>query len=228
MRAGGTGDPVRRLFSWTAGCGRAGMGTASHEARFRFHLWQRRHGPAHGDEDGASHSSSPAKKRGESIMAKPIITLLAALAFAGFGAMDVVQAEDLEFRAVMHVVSSQNQDVGDVEGHILGVVRATGIASFQDGSTAATHLVAQIDYVKGSGTDMSYDNLTFDDGSVLWYKTSGMATVDGTRTIFKGTITVVGGSGRFAGAKGEGGYSGARLTRTSADLFLDEMISVKK
>jgi len=163
-------------------------------------------------------------------MAKPIITLLAALVFAGFGAMSAAHAEDLEFRAVMHVTSAQTQDVGDVEGHALGLVRASGIASFQDGSTATTYYITQTDFVNGSGTIASYNNLTFDDGSVLWYRTAGTATVDGNRTIFRATITVVGGKGRFANAKGEGGSNGARLTplAVGADLFLDQMISVKK
>jgi hypothetical protein len=169
-------------------------------------------------------------KRGESIMSKPTIALLAALAFACSSAVGTALAEDLEFRAVVHVVSSQTQDVGDVEGHVLGLVRTSGIASFQDGSTATTYVVAQIDYVKGSGTETSYNNLTFDDGSVLWYKTAGTANLDGTRTILKGTITVTGGKGRFANAKGEGGFTGVRISplAAGADLFLDEMISVKK
>jgi len=163
-------------------------------------------------------------------MAKPIITLLAALVFAGFGAMGAVHAEDLEFRAVMHVTSAQTQDVGDVEGHALGLVRASGIASFQDGSTATTYYITQTDFVNGSGTIASYNNLTFDDGSVLWYRTAGTATVEGNRTIFRATITVIGGKGRFANAKGEGGLNGARLTplAVGADLLLDQMISVKK
>jgi hypothetical protein len=160
-------------------------------------------------------------------MPKAIITLLAALAFAGVAAGSAAHAEDLEFRAVVHVTSAQSQDVGDVEGHVLSLVRASGIASFQDGSTATTFLIAQTDYTRGSGTNTSYNNLTFDDGSVLWYKTEGTAIVDGNRTIFKGMITVIGGKGRFAGAKGEGGYNGAR-PGTGPDLFVDQMISVKK
>jgi hypothetical protein len=160
-------------------------------------------------------------------MPKSITVLLAALTLLGSAAVRPAFAEDLEFRAVVHVTSAQSQDVGDVEGHALSLVRASGIASFQDGSTATTYLVAQTDYTKRAGTDTSYANLTFDDGAVLWYKTAGTATVDGNRTIFKGTITVIGGKGRFAGAKGEGGYTGARLG-TGPDLFLDQMISVKK
>jgi hypothetical protein len=163
-------------------------------------------------------------------MPKAITVLLAALACVGTISAATVrpaQAEDLEFRAVMHVTSAQSQDVGDVEGHVLSLVRASGIASFQDGSTATTYFIAQTDWTKGSGTNTSYNNLTFDDGSVLWYKTAGTATVDGNRTIFKGMITVTGGKGRFANAKGEGGFTGAR-PGTGPDLFLDQMITVKK
>ncbi len=164
-------------------------------------------------------------------MSRQATILFAALALAGPGALRPVQADEmLETRIVMHVTSLQTQDVGDVEGHVMGLIRSSGIASFQDGSTATAFLVAQTDYVKGSGTVSNYSNLTFDDGSVLWYKAAGTATADGARTIFRGTITVIGGKGRFAGAKGEGGYTGARTGQlaSGADLFLDQMINVKK
>jgi hypothetical protein len=158
-------------------------------------------------------------------------TTIILAAVAGLGALCPAQADEtIETRIVMHATSVQTQDVGDVDGHALGVVRASGIALFQDGSTAAASFVAQTDYVKGSGTNSTYNNLTFDDGSVLWYKSTGTATADGARTILRGTITVVGGKGRFAGAKGEGGFTGARIAPLSAgaDLFLDQMINVKK
>ena len=164
------------------------------------------------------------------MMSKPIVAFLAMLTLAGVTAVRSAQAEDLEFREVMHATSVQTQDIGDVEGHVVGIVRFSGIASFQDGSTALASFVAQTDYVKGAGTNSTYSNLTFDDGSVLWYRANGTAAPDGPRTLFKGTITVLGGKGRFAGAKGEGGYTGARIgpLATGADLFLDQMITVKK
>jgi hypothetical protein len=153
-------------------------------------------------------------------MPKAITILLAILALVGPATMRPAHAEDLEFRAVVHVTSAQSQDVGDVDGHVLSLVRASGIASFQDGSTATTYLIAQTDYTKGSGANTSYNNLTFDDGSVLWYTTAGTATVDGSRTIFKGMITVIGGKGRFVGAKGEGD--------STAPDWGPALISVKK
>src|SRR3974390_2670017 len=146
--------------------------------------------------------------RGDSIMSGPIKILLAALALVGVATVRTAHAEDLEFREVMHITSLQAQDVGDVDGHVMGLLRASGIASFQDGSTAAAYLIAQTDYVKGAGSISAICNLAFDDGSVLWYRTTGMATVDGARTLLKGTITVLGGKGRFAAAKGEGGFTG--------------------
>ncbi len=164
------------------------------------------------------------------MMPGSIVTALAMLTLVGATAVHPAHAEDLEFREVMHATSVQTQDIGDVDGHVAGIARFSGIASFQDGSTALASFVAQTDYVKGSGTNSTYSSLTFDDGSVLWYKASGTAAADGPRTIFKGTITVIGGKGRFAGAKGEGGYGGARIgpLTTGADLFLDQMITVTK
>jgi hypothetical protein len=164
-------------------------------------------------------------------MSKRMTIILATLAFAGLGALRPAHAdESLEMRAVVHATSVQTQDVGDVDGHVVGVVRFSGIASFQDGSTATTTFVGTIDYVKGSGTNSTYNSLTFDDGSVLWYKTAGTATVDGTRSMVRGSIAVLGGKGRFAGAKGDGGFTGARLVplAAGADLFVDQMINVKK
>jgi hypothetical protein len=164
-------------------------------------------------------------------MSKRMTIILATLAFAGLGALRPAHAdESLELRAVVHATSVQTQDVGDVDGHVVGVVRFSGIASFQDGSTATATFAGTIDYVKGSGTNATFSNLTFDDGSMLWYKATGTATADGARTILRGTITVLGGKGRFAGAKGEGGFNGARIAplASGADLFLDQMINVKK
>jgi hypothetical protein len=107
----------------------------------------------------------------EQAMLRQATIILAALALAGLGALRPAQADEMiETRIVMHATSVQTQDVGDVDGHVLGLIRASGIASFQDGSTATAFFVAQTDYVKGSGTNSTFSNLTFNDGSELWYK----------------------------------------------------------
>src|SRR5258708_39792442 len=150
-------------------------------------------------------------------MSRRTTIILATLAFIGLGAFRPAHADEmLEMRAVLHATSVQTQDVGDVDGHVVGTARYSGIASFQDGSTATAFFISSLDYVKGSGSNTSYNSLTFDDGSVLWYKRSGMATAEGARTIFRGMITVLGGKGRFAGVKGDGGYNGVRIVPLAA------------
>jgi hypothetical protein len=162
-------------------------------------------------------------------MSKSITIFLAVLAFVGLTAR-TASAEDLEFREVVHITSLQAQEIGDVDGHVIAPVRTSGIASFQDGSTAAAGFVAQLDLVKGAGTIATISSLTFDDGSVLWYRTAGSVAPEGSRTLFKGTITVTGGKGRFANAKGEGSFTGVRISPlgVGADAFFDQMITVKK
>jgi hypothetical protein len=55
-------------------------------------------------------------------------------------------------------------------------------------------------------------------------------TVERTTTLFKGTATVLGGKGRFEGAKGDGTGTGARLTplAAGADLYNDLVINVRR
>jgi len=139
--------------------------------------------------------------------------------------------EVAKFRLVMHATSVQSQEVGDVDGHMLGLGRYSGLASFSDGSTGTANFVFTNDYTKGNGTNLAYFNITFKDGSVLRYKASGTARVEGTTTVFpEGPISVIGGTGRFEGAKGDGSQGGARLTplAAGAELYIDVVINVKK
>jgi hypothetical protein len=57
-----------------------------------------------------------------------------------------------------------------------------------------------------------------------------MAKADGTMTVVQAAITVLGGKGRFEGAKGDGTLTGARLAPLSsgADQYNDVVINLKK
>jgi len=138
--------------------------------------------------------------------------------------------ETWKFREVLHATFAQTQDIGDIDGHAAGLARFSGIASFPDGTIGTGYFVATTDYTKGTGAFSVYNNLTMKDGSVLWYKTAGTATVEGTTTLFQGTATVLGGKGRFEGAKGDGTITGARIAplAVGADLYLDLVINIKK
>jgi hypothetical protein len=112
----------------------------------------------------------------------------------------------------------------------MSLSRYSGITSFPDGTTGTGYFVSATDYVKGAGTFSVYHNLTLNDGSVLWYKSNGTTTMDGTTSRFQGTVTVLGGKGKYEGAKGDGTVTGARTVplAAGADLYNDLVINIKK
>jgi hypothetical protein len=140
--------------------------------------------------------------------------------------------ETLKFRAVYHVTAAQAQEVGDTDGHTMSVARATGLVSFPDGSVGASQFVSTTDYVKGSGSFHSYNSITLTDGSVLWFATtSGSAAVNGSTTELKSPVAVLGGKGRFEGAKGDGSVTGARFSTevtSGNEIYTDWVLNIKK
>jgi hypothetical protein len=140
--------------------------------------------------------------------------------------------ETLKYRTVQHFASVQIQQVGDVNGHILGLVRIPGIASFPDGSTATSLVIGTYDSVSNSGGSGSgYSTLHFDDGSELWFKYSGTFKYTNPKVPQIGTFTVIGGKGRYAGAKGEGTYTGegtGPAANGEAMQYIDNLINIKK
>ena len=162
---------------------------------------------------------------------RSVLTMMA-IGAVGLCASSIARADEvLKFRAILHANSVQSQEVGDVDGHVFSVGRFSGLASFPDGSVGTTYFTAETDYIKGSGTSLVYHNLTLKDGSELWYKVTVAVKLEGTTTIFlESPVTVLGGKGRFEGAKGDGTLSGQRLAplATGADNYLDIAINVKK
>jgi hypothetical protein len=138
--------------------------------------------------------------------------------------------ETLKFRMVTHVTWAQSLDIGDVDGHAASLARFSGLVFFPDGTVGTVSFTAATDYTHGAGAFTLYPIITFDDGSVLCCKSVGTGTVDGTKTQFVGTLTVLGGKGRFDGATGDGTLTGTRYTPISvgADLVSDYTINIKK
>ena len=144
----------------------------------------------------------------------------------------IAKADELKFRVVTHVTSSQSLDVGDVEGHALSVSRQDGIALMQDGSVAAASLTAALtDYSKGVGTFVAYWKVTLSDGSTLYWKWNGQALVAGSVTTFpENPITFISGTGQFAGATVSGTMKAMRVAplAVGAHLIGDIVLTVKK
>jgi hypothetical protein len=160
------------------------------------------------------------------------VALTAVTLFCLYAASNAWADETLKYRQFTHATNVQTIEVGDVDGHLLGVNRQSGIASFPDGSVATAYFTVLTDYVKGSGTALvAYLNITFEDGSVLWLKGTNKTVAEGNKSIISNeTVTVIGGKGRYAGATGDGTFSGVRLAplATGADLYVDYTVNLKK
>jgi hypothetical protein len=136
---------------------------------------------------------------------------LVALALA---ASALAQAQDLgTSRRVQGTAEITSVEVGDVPGHVVGVVEFRGLSSFAAGEVATHINPATFDLTNGSGPHQGYVVHHFDDGStsIERYRGEARLRADGKRTVVEGTFECIGGTGRFAGLKGEGTYRGERL-----------------
>jgi hypothetical protein len=142
----------------------------------------------------------------------------------------IVQAAD-EYvgRAVYHTLKVESKEVGDVPGHSIASVEQAGLGFFTkgpaSGQIATRKNIANLDTVNGKGTFTNNIVYTFRDGSTVVHKATGTITpVDGGKTAtFAGTFVVAGGTGKFAGAYGEGTFKGERLgpSETGGDSYVD-------
>jgi hypothetical protein len=133
---------------------------------------------------------------------------------AGLVVPALAQAQDLgNSRRVQGTAKVTTVEVGDVPGHVVGVVEFKGLSFFADGETATHVNPATFDLTDGSGPHQGYVVHYFDDGSTSIERYQGEAklSADGKRTVVSGAFQCVGGTGRFAGLKGEGTYRGERL-----------------
>jgi hypothetical protein len=139
---------------------------------------------------------------------------LALVVAAGVVVPAFAQAQDLgNSRRVQGTAAITSVEVGDVAGHVVGVVEFKGLTFFEGGEIATHSNPATFDLTDGSGPHQGYVIHYFDDGSTSIERYAGEArlSADGKRTTVEGTFDCVGGTGRFAGLKGQGTYRGERL-----------------
>lgn len=139
---------------------------------------------------------------------------MALLAAAGLFVPAFSQAQDLgTSRRVQGTAEVTTVEVGDVPGHVVGVVEFKGLSFFANGEIATHTNPATFDLTNGSGPHQGYVVHYFDDGSTSIERYQGEArlSADGKRTTITGAFQCIGGTGRFEGLKGEGTYRGERL-----------------
>jgi len=129
-------------------------------------------------------------------------------------------------RTVYHFAKTEVMQVGDVPGHIVGIVDARGLSFLENGEVATYSSKITFDLINGTGPHQTYGLTTFEDKSTITTLNKGTTTAreDGTST-FEGTLTYLGGTGRFAGIKGSGSYRGKRMAPVTpgvpSDAFSD-------
>ena len=167
---------------------------------------------------------------------RSVLTMMA-IGGIGFCVNNIARADEvLKFRMFMHATSVQTQEVGDVDGHVLTLGHYSGLVAFSDGSVGTGTLTFTGEFgehVKGVGRFYAYFSLTPAKDSTLWIRVAdGTAKPEGTTTVFpEAPATVLGGAGRFEGAKGDGTFvGGVRLTplAAGAELWNEFVINVKK
>jgi hypothetical protein len=148
-----------------------------------------------------------------------------ACALAGILSVPAKADETVKWRHVHQLTGFQTQQVGDADGHTLNLFRLPGIAFFPDGSIGTTLVIGTSDGTIGVGaTTNGYYTVSFADGSALWLKFTGTNKAP----TGKGTAIVIGGTGRYAGAKGEGTFEGASTSGPDAFQYIDNVVNIKK
>ena len=139
------------------------------------------------------------------------------------------QEEKLSWRAVTHNKEVQAIKVGDVDGHVMGVAKFSGLAFFDDGEVGGTGYTVSFDYTGGSGPFNGHATLAFKDGSKIWLRFEGNSIrgEDGV-TRFEGEYTPTFGEGTYEGVKGTGEFKGQRvsLMEGGGETYYDASLSL--
>ena len=102
--------------------------------------------------------------------------------------------------------------VGANAENVYGWNQLTGTAEV-DGATVGIEMLANVNYLKGSGEFFGFVTLTFADGATVGVQMNSGRTTAATEPInasFTSPLTVINGTGRYAGVTGTGGFSGQR------------------
>jgi hypothetical protein len=113
------------------------------------------------------------------------------------------EAETLNYKGYTYSVKMEYVPIGDVENHVLTLETRRGFYIFENGDVATVLLYISGDYVKGVGSNISYQTITFPDGSTILTKRQMTLTPAGGASA-AGTVQgeIIKGTGRFERIKG--------------------------
>jgi hypothetical protein len=115
-----------------------------------------------------------------------------------------VGAETMNYKCYAWMNKREVVSVDDVEGHIVTLAQRGGIYVLENGEIATIKRVSLNDLIKGAGSAVVYETITFADGSTIVRKgqTTMTGTAQGTTATIEATSEIIKGTGRFEGIKG--------------------------
>jgi hypothetical protein len=146
---------------------------------------------------------------------KPVVIELVALLHDGAALSTLVG--DQPDTTALHVETVLTSDaralaqVGPGNASTYGTNHLTGTAEV-DGQPVAVDMQANVQYTNGSGPFFGFVTFTFADGSTIGVSMQGQATASTTSddTTFASTLGVIGGTGTYDDAAGNGTFTGTR------------------
>ena len=112
-------------------------------------------------------------------------------------------AETMNYKFYVWMNKREAVSVDDVEGHFVTLAQRGGFYVLENGEIATIKRVSMNDLIKGAGSAVAYETITFADGSTIVLKRQ--STLRGTAEVTvssESTSQILKGTGRFEGIKG--------------------------
>jgi hypothetical protein len=138
----------------------------------------------------------------------------ALVTFTGCGSESndqTTSASRVEISAPLTSADSRLATVNTDESTTYGWNLLAGTAAV-DGAPVQVEMLGNVNYVAGSGEFFGFVTFTFDDNSTLATRMQGeaVAATDTSNASFTSTLTIIGGTGAYIDATGEGSFTGER------------------
>jgi hypothetical protein len=139
-------------------------------------------------------------------------TALLVLTGCGAGSSDeTTSATRVEISAPLTSADSRLATVNTDDSTTYGWNLLDGTAEV-DGSAVQVEMLGNVNYVAGSGEFFGFITFTFDDDSTLATRMQGeaVAATDTSNASFTSTLAIIGGTGAYTDATGDGTFTGER------------------
>jgi hypothetical protein len=151
------------------------------------------------------------------------ITVLIVFIFGTATLNCVLAGEKMQIKshAVIHTVKFEQIEVGDTPGHIMAIMESKGISIDEiTGMKLTSRGVATMDINPNAGgvTMQEYVIESDKDGDKMIVKSEGKSVA---KDQFKGTWTMIGGTGKYEGGKGGGTWTAYTMGQGQAYLEVE-------